>query len=187
MNKSSKRDLLIKTALELFNRRGFHAVGIDTILEESKISKKTLYKHFRSKNELILAVIRYYDETFRNFWIRELEKIGHTPREKILAIFDVAEIWFKQDSFHGCIAATAVDEFLDTDDAIHRSCHEFKRLIREYITKLAQEGELKEPCSLAEKVCLLLEGAIAVACINRDFVSARLGKDMVKKLIEDHQ
>ncbi len=48
---SSKRDLLVETALDLFCSDGFHATGIDKILAESGVAKMTMYKHFKSKDE----------------------------------------------------------------------------------------------------------------------------------------
>lgn len=184
---SAKRDLLIRTALELFNKYGFHAVGIDTILQESNISKKTLYNHFPSKNDLILATIRYYDETFRNFLVKEIDKIAKTPVEKILSIFNVAEIWFRQNSFHGCVVVKAAGEFSEIDEAIRRSCQEFKRLISEYVTRLASEAKLQAPEILAKKVCLILEGSITIAYVNKDYQIASLARSMASKLIEEHK
>ena len=85
---SSKRDLLINTALELFSREGFHATGIDRILSESGVAKMTLYNHFKSKDELILAALRRRDETFRNWFMRTVEASAETPRGRLLASFD---------------------------------------------------------------------------------------------------
>jgi len=111
MARLSKRDILIDTARDLFVAHGFHAVGVDTILRKAGISKRTLYKHFRSKEDLILAVIRHYDETFRNYLMREVEARGGTAYEQLLAVFDVAEQWFSEANFHGCIAVKAIGEY----------------------------------------------------------------------------
>jgi len=72
----SKRELLIKTALELFAKNGLHATGVDSIVEQSGVTKKTLYAHFRSKDELVLAVLRYYDGLARNEFMRRVESGG---------------------------------------------------------------------------------------------------------------
>ena len=61
---SPRRDHLVDTALKLFCERGFHATGIDTILAESGVAKMTLYNHFRSKDELIIAALQKRDEQF---------------------------------------------------------------------------------------------------------------------------
>ena len=70
----SRRDELVDTALRLFYTRGFNATGIDKILAEAGVAKMTLYKHFRSKEELILAALNRRDEQFRNWLMGEMEK-----------------------------------------------------------------------------------------------------------------
>lgn len=185
MPQPSKRDHLIETALALFNEHGFHAVGIDTILEEAKVSKKTLYKHFHSKNDLVLAAIRLYDETFRNFLVRELEKKAQSPYDRLLAIFDVAQDWFSATNFHGCLAVKAVGEFSESDRAIQRSCEEFKRLIFEMVESLAIKAGAKQPEVLAHHICLILEGAITLAHVNRKPEIATQAKQMARIFIED--
>lgn len=185
MTKSSKREHLIKTALELFSRNGFHGVGIDTILNQSGVAKRTLYNHFKSKDELILAVLRYYDEKFRNFFMRAVEANADSPKDRLLAVFDVAEQWFQQDDFYGCIYVRAAGEYPEDGTAIRNTCREFKGLILEYIRSLAKEAELGQPDQLAEQLLLLLEGAITMAQINRSPVSAEQAKSAAKVLIEN--
>ena len=140
---NSKREQLIKTAQRLFSKHGFHGVGIDTILEESGVAKRTMYNHFRSKDELILAVLRYYDERFRNFFVREVEASSKSAKGRLLAIFDVAEQWFKQEDFYGCIFVGATGEFPQEGTAIRNICKEFKGLILEYIIQLATRAKLE--------------------------------------------
>ncbi len=98
-SKLSKRDQLIQTAVKLFGKNGFHATGVDTIAAESGVTKRTLYAHFRSKDELVLAALRQYDGVFRNEFMRRVEESAKTPRAKLLAVFDVAEHWVKQKNF----------------------------------------------------------------------------------------
>jgi len=90
---STKREQLIETAARLFARNGFHATGIDTILAEAGIAKKTLYNHFRTKDELILAALRKHDGEFRNNFMKSVEELAETPEARLLAIFDVAKAW----------------------------------------------------------------------------------------------
>ena len=86
---STRRDHLVDTALKLFARGGFHATGIDTILAEAGVAKMTLYNHFRSKEELILAVLRRRDELFRNWFVKRVEQQADQPRQRLIAMFDV--------------------------------------------------------------------------------------------------
>ena len=97
----SRRDELVDTALRLFYTRGFNATGIDKILAEAGGAKMTLYKHFRSKEELILAALNRRDEQFRNWLMGEMEKASPRPRERLLAMFDALEDWFNGRAFKG--------------------------------------------------------------------------------------
>ena len=108
---SAKRQDLVDTAMELFSAHGYHGTGIDRIAEEAGVSKKTMYHHFRSKEELILAALKQYDGLFRNDFMKAVNKRGDTAYERLLAIFDVAHDWFSGDNFYGCMFINAVGEY----------------------------------------------------------------------------
>ncbi len=186
MARLSKRDILIDTARDLFVAHGFHAVGVDTILRKAGISKRTLYKHFRSKEDLILAVIRHYDETFRNYLMREVEARGGTAYEQLLAVFDVAEQWFSEANFHGCIAVKAIGEYSEKNKAIQRSCEEFIRLIGEYMEGLASKAGVRDSERLAKELVLLFEGAIVMAVVSRNPKVAQQAKTMAQRCVDEH-
>ena len=95
----SKREQIISAALKLFYHDGFNATGIDRIITEAGVSKKTLYNHFKSKDELILVVLRKRDETFRNKIMRETERLASTAAERLLSIFDAHHNWFNEKGF----------------------------------------------------------------------------------------
>src|SRR5262245_61425521 len=79
----SKREELIDTALRLFSRHGYRATGIDTILAEAGVAKMTLYHHFKSKDELIVAALKKRDAEWRTWFVRRVDELGRTPREKL--------------------------------------------------------------------------------------------------------
>src|SRR5512147_379340 len=88
VNPVSKRDQLVDSAFRLFYRDGYHAVGIDTILREAEIAKMTLYHHFRSKEDLIVAAIERRSAQIASEVKAALEAAGASPRKRLLAIFD---------------------------------------------------------------------------------------------------
>jgi AcrR family transcriptional regulator len=182
----SKRDILIDSARDLFIAHGFHAVGVDTILKKAGISKRTLYKYFRSKEDLILAVIRHYDETFRNYLMREVETRGGTADKQLLVIFDVAEEWFSEANFHGCIAIKAIGEYSEKNKAIQRACVEFVRLIGEYMEGLATKAGARDPKGLAKELVLLFEGAIVMAVVSGNPKVAQQAKAMARRCLDEH-
>lgn len=108
---SSKRERLLQTALEFFAKQGIHGTGIDTIVEHAGVTKKTLHAHFWSKEELLLAALRHYDGLFRNEFMRKVESAANTPRARLLAVFDVAEDWFRQQNFYGCLFINTIGEY----------------------------------------------------------------------------
>ncbi len=167
MSQSQRREDLIDTAIQLFLAHGFHATGIDTILAESGVSKKTLYRHFRSKEELILAALKKYDGLFRNGFMRQVEERAETPRERLLAVFDVAAEWFEQNNFYGCLFINAIGEYAEPEAPIRQVCKDFKALMRRYIEELCAELPAPDPAALADELALLLEGAIVTAQVSQ--------------------
>ncbi|WP_454064975.1 TetR/AcrR family transcriptional regulator [Candidatus Nitrospira salsa] len=180
----SKRELLIKTALELFAKNGIHATGVDSIVEQSGVTKKTLYAHFRSKDELVLAVLRHYDGLARNEFMRRVESGGKTPRTRLLAIFDFAQRWFQERNFYGCLFINTIGEYSDDETPIRQICKEYKRLVRGYIHELCEEAGASNPMELAEELALLLEGATVTAQVSQSPKTAQIAKRAAKALID---
>ena len=183
MPRPSRREHLVKTALRLFSRDGFHATGIDKLLREAGVSKKTLYAHFRSKDELILAVLTYYDSQFRNDFVRSVERAATTPRARLLAVFDVAEKWFSSSSFSGCLFIKAIGEHSDEDSPIRSVSRQFKRLMRNFLVDLSQQAGLVKPEALADQLSLILEGAIVTAHVSGSSSAAHDAKRAARVLI----
>ena len=127
---ASKRDILVKKALEVFYRNGFHATGMDMLVTETGVSKTSMYKHFRTKEDLILASLRLRDELFRNWLTRRMEELADTPRGQLLAMFDALGEWFEQDDFNSCMFIKAAGEFPVADHPIRARAAEHKGLIR---------------------------------------------------------
>jgi AcrR family transcriptional regulator len=180
----SKRERLIAVAADLFARNGYHATGIDLILETAGVAKKTLYTHFRSKEELIIAVLRHHDSVFRNGFMREVEQAAAAPRERLLAIFDVAEAWFRGSDFYGCMFINAVGEYSLEDTPIRQACKEFKALMWGYFEKLGRDAGAADPKELADRLALLLEGAIVTAQVSRAPEAAKVARDAAAVLID---
>ncbi len=179
----SKREVIVSHALKLFYRDGFNATGVERIIKEAGVSKKTLYNHFRSKDELVLATLRKRDELFRNNIIRETERLGSSPLERLLTLFDAHHQWFQEKEFSGCMFINASAEFSAQDDPRHIICAEHKRLVRDYIRDQAELAGIEDPESLARKLNLLLDGAIVDAhvCGNKD--SATMAKEMAEVFV----
>ncbi len=185
---TSRRDHLVETALHLFYQNGFNATGIDKVLAESGVAKMTLYKHFRSKDELILAALQLRDERFRNWLMTEMEKAATNPVDRLLAMFDALEVWFTGKAFKGlgfcgCAFINAAGEFSQHSHPAHRVAAEHKTRVVEYLSKLCAEAGLVNPSGVAEKLALLKEGAIVTAHVRGMPEAAGLAKEMARQVI----
>ncbi len=162
---SAKRDHLIDTALRLFNRDGYHATGIDRVIEEAGVARMTLYNHFKSKDELILAALARRDERFLAWIDGRLRALAETPRDRLLAMFDALGEWFQSDDFSGCMFINASAEFGQADNPIHKAAADHKILVWRHFRDLAKAAGAADPRDLASSLMLLAEGAIVMAYV----------------------
>jgi AcrR family transcriptional regulator len=163
----SRREHLVRTALRLFMRDGFHATGIDAILAEAGCAKMTLYNHFRSKEELIVAALRARDREWQVWFRGAVERRAANPRARMLAIFAALREWFAGD-FRGCAFINASAEYARRNDPVHRVAAQHKVQVRRYVRRLAAEAGAAAPGLLADQMCLLIEGAIVLARMTGD-------------------
>ncbi len=181
---SSRRDHLVDTALGMFVRDGFHATGIDGILAAAGVAKMTLYNHFKSKDELILAALRLRDERFRAELVKGVEARADKPRGRLLALFGAIDEWINRPDFSGCAFINASAEYGQPDNPIHRAAAEHKRLVRDYIRDIAARAGAPDPDTLADTLDLLLEGAIVTAHVSGHKDAAKTARRAATVLIE---
>lgn len=180
----SKRDQLVQRALSVFYKDGFHAVGMDKIAKETGVSKTAIYKHFRTKDDLILATLRLRDEQFRNWFIRRIEEMAATPEGRILASFDTLKEWFVEPTYMGCMFIKASSEFQERESSIHAICAEHKRILERYLIDLAKKAGARDPDRLGAQVLLLQEGAIVVATMMDPEKAVANAKSAAATLLE---
>lgn len=183
MKRAEKRQHLVAVATELFNRFGYRAVGIDQVIAESGVAKTTLYRHFQSKEDLIVAVLEGIDEGFRRAMRTYVEANAKQVEDELLATFDFLADWFAEDAFYGCPFINAAGEYGDRSSPVFHAAKLHKRLMVAYFEELARKTELAEPQQLAEEINLLHEGAIAVAHITGDATVARKAKQAAARLL----
>lgn len=162
----TKRDELIGKALKTFYTNGFHATGMERLVAETGISKTSIYKHFRSKEELILAALQLRDTQFRDWLFRRMEALGPTPREQLLAMFEALGEWCRDPGFRGCFFVKAACEFQEPDHPIHVQAAAHKAILLEHLSKLARAAGAGDPNDLARQLLILKEGAIVSAHVE---------------------
>jgi AcrR family transcriptional regulator len=180
-----KKQLIVETAFRLFKQNGFYATGVDLIMREAGVSKRTLYKYFRTKNDLIIAVLEYYRSSYQQHLDDLLGKQSNSAEDKIRIIFEDAKSWFGDTNFHGCLAVNAMAEYAGKDGLIEDSCLEFKRWEIDVLQQLCLEMDAKDHEKLAYKLFVLLEGMSAIAQVNKGSFPVDM-TEMANRLIAEH-
>lgn len=183
MRRSEIRPFILDTALRLFKQQGYQATGVDLIVEATGLAKTTLYRHFPSKDDLIVAAINRDDERARDAMRRFVERRAGTPVDRLLATFDFLKSWIASDEFRGCPFLAAAGEHSDSDSAVFRAAALHKRLVLAYFEELAHAAGLRDAKRIAAEMNLLHEGATAVAQVTRDATAVQQARRMAARLL----
>lgn len=183
-----KKQQLVETALTLFYRHGVHAVGINQILEQSAIAKKTLYHHFVSKDELLMATLELRHQRFYQ-WL-EQQLISADPAGPAEKLFDALTLWFEGKAeilgpFFGCYFQNCAAEYHGPDSAVLALCAQHKLKIRDLVNTHLQSYQLSEEAQslLLDGLMLLKEGAISMALVHADATVAQHAKKQALLLV----
>ena len=180
---SQKREHLIQTALSLFYRHGIHAMGINEVLKEASVAKKTLYTHFVSKDELVLATLEARHTRFMA-WLDDALNAAPSDAGLIDQLFDALHHWFsgkvpELGEFRGCFFINTASEFGEANHPIAQSCQRHKASVIDLIQKkLPSENR-----DLANALALLKEGAIVQAAVAQNPDASNTAKAIAKRLV----
>lgn len=155
------RERILATGYDLFVEHGIQAVGIDRVVAEAGVAKTTLYHHFRSKDELVLAALDLRRLRWTRDWLmRGIESRGGSPEERLLGIFDLFAEWFRRDDYEGCFFANSLLEMRDADGPIAAAASDGLADVRTFLRALADEAGSADPDRMARDWQLLMLGAI---------------------------
>ncbi|TMK27057.1 MAG: TetR/AcrR family transcriptional regulator [Actinobacteria bacterium] len=178
------RTRILETAYDLFSHNGVRAVGIDRIIAEANIAKATLYRHFPSKEDLVLAFLELREQRWTRDWLEtETERRARSPKEHAVAIFDTLDEWFHSADFEGCSFIQTLLEIRDPDSAIHRAAAQHLGVIREKLARYAEQAGARDPEETSYQLQILLMGAI-VSAARGDHAAARRARTFAELLLE---
>jgi len=181
------RDRILASAYELFAHHGIRAVGIDEVISRAEVAKATLYRHFASKDDLVLAFLQQREQLWTKEWVEaEARRRGETAEEQLLAIFDLFDEWFRREDFEGCSFINVLLEMNDRTTAAGRASAEHLANIRSFIRQLATGARLRDPDGFAHSWHILMKGSI-VAAGEGDVEAARRAQAMGRLLIAQHR
>jgi AcrR family transcriptional regulator len=180
----SARDRILDTASELFYRDGYHAVGIDTIVERSGVAKMTLYRHFPSKDHLIAAYLTRANAEFWD-WLEGAIAAFDDPTAKLAAAFDATAGLATSPRCLGCTFQAAASEFPQIEHPGHAVAVAHKRRLLDRLAELARDAGLADPEGLAAQLLLLMDGAWVAARMFGPDNHATAVATAARTLIED--
>lgn len=183
----SARERVLTAAYELFSRRGIRAVGTDEVIARASVARATLYRHFATKNDLVLAVLERREELWTHGLIEEQSRRrGTGPEEQLLAIFDVMHDWFQlRDGYEGCSFINVLLEF-GPDHPAGRACITHIDRVRDIVRRRAIAAGLTDVEDFASSWHILMKGAIVLAAIG-DLDAALRARRMARALIAEHR
>ncbi|MFI9201354.1 TetR/AcrR family transcriptional regulator [Streptomyces sp. NPDC053048] len=173
------RDRLIQAAQELFFAEGIRAVGVERLLTVSGVGRASFYRHFASKDDLVIEVLQGRDRTWRQWLAEAVRARGNDP----LAVFDALAEEGAGGDFRGCAFINAVAEIADTDSPVRRIAAEHKRAVTEFIAGLLADAGHRDSPALAEEFVLLMDGSTVTATRERSTEPIRRAQRIARGLL----
>jgi AcrR family transcriptional regulator len=178
------RERIRRAAYDLFSREGTRAVGVDGVIARAGVAKMTLYRHFPSKDDLILDFLDRREQVWTKGWLQaEVRRRGSTPRQQLLAIFDTFGDWFTQPDFEGCSFLTIMVEINDPASRVHQATVRHLANIRHFVRDLAAAAGATDPDAFARKWHILMKGSI-MAAHEGDTEAAKRAQELGQLLLD---
>lgn len=173
-----------KASAELFYTQGILPTGVDQISDEAEVSKRTLYKYFHSKDEIIMEFLLERDKNW-NYWFQTtVEEEFPKPIDRILGMFDVLGEWFASSAFRGCAFLNTMSETADHRTKQFLICRSHKvsmdKIILTWLKEASQRGDLEKK---SHQIGLIIDGAITRAHLFNDPLAAKFGKEICKEIM----
>jgi AcrR family transcriptional regulator len=153
------RERILETASDLFYRRGVRAVGVDTVVEAAGVAKTSLYRYFRTKDDLIAAFLRREDEDFWAHWDGVAE--GHAQDGE--AELEAHMAWIGErvgrPRYRGCPQLNVAAEFPEEDHPARVVARSHKQQLRRRLRGIAERARVDRPDDLAAQLSVVINGA----------------------------
>ncbi len=182
---SAARARILEVAGARFYQDGIRAVGIDAIIEEADVARMTFYKHFPSKDQLVLEYLQGRDRQWWEWVEAALEKYGPDDADRPLVIFDALEQRLQRPFRRGCAFVNAMADLADPDHPAHRFALGHKRAVEDFVRGLCRELGHADADGLAERLVLLLEGAMVRAHRTGIARPARTAREIAARLLAE--
>jgi AcrR family transcriptional regulator len=162
---SEARLRLLTTATRIFYAEGIHSVGVDRIIAEAKVTRATFYRHFPSKDDLILAYLREVHQMDRGRVDAAVNAAAPSPVDPLLAIAGSIAEGIQSPGFRGCAFLNAAAEYPDADHPVHREIIAHRQWFLDTLTTLMAQVHEETADPAARHFVMLRDGAMAAGCL----------------------
>jgi AcrR family transcriptional regulator len=174
---------ILAAAERLFYREGIGAVGVDAVAEAAGVTKRTLYYHFASKEELITVYLEARDETTLNALRAASNDAAAQPGDRILGVFDFVQRWAATSDYHGCPFNNAVAE-QSMGPKVTAIARRHKATVKSWFSQQAAEAGARDPDGAGAQLLVLLDGALNGAAVSGSPEAAGVARAMAEKVLE---
>ena len=188
MVNNKKEESILIGATELFSKFGYHAVGVDSIVENANVAKMTLYKFFPSKDILIEKTLVRRSLILQQDITDSVSK-ARSPMGRIKSVFDWHEKWLTSPGFNGCMFIKASEEFPEPDSPIKEASQLHKNWMTAYLIELLNELRIANIHKIAKYIVVVLEGLTVNTNVysTKKVADLRFSWQCIKQLIEFNQ
>lgn len=180
---SETRDIILDVTEKLIYQNGIAATGMDLLVKTAGVSRKSVYRYFTNKDELVVAALERRDQRWMHWFCSAVNQTA-TPALRLLALFDVLKDWFATPGFRGCAFINTSGETGDPQDPVRQVAKRHKQNLLDYVTELCQEHGVQHPEELAAQLLILIDGAITVALVMGNHSAADNAQCMARKLLD---
>ncbi|WP_124429543.1 TetR/AcrR family transcriptional regulator [Pseudomonas sp. R2-37-08W] len=176
------RDIILDVTEKLIYRHGIAATGMDLLVKTAGVSRKSIYRYFSNKDELVIAALQRRDERWMR-WLRTQVERHEDSGERLLALFSALKSWFGSADFRGCAFINTSGETGNAQAPVRLLAKAHKQKLFEYALELCQAHGAPDPQRQAAQLLILIDGAITVALVMGDSTAADTAQAMARTLL----
>lgn len=180
---SETRDIILDVTEKLIYRHGIAATGMDLLVKTAGVSRKSIYRYFANKDELVIAALHRRDERWLQ-WLRSEVERSADSGERLLGLFSALKQWFGSADFRGCAFINTSGETGNAQDPVRLLAKAHKQKLYEYAFELCQAHGTPDPERHAAQLLILIDGAITVALVMGDSTAADSAQCMARTLLQ---
>lgn len=182
MTRNETRDIILDVTEKLIYRHGIAATGMDLLVKTAGVSRKSIYRYFANKDELVIAALQRRDERWMQ-WLRSEVQRHEGSGERLLALFSALKTWFGSADFRGCAFINTSGETGNAQDPVRLLAKAHKQKLFKYALELCEAHGSPDPERQAAQLLILIDGAITVALVMGDSTAADHAQDMARSLL----